>query len=192
MLRRGDSKGQGDQPEGQGNSSPASETQANPTANIAPAGLSWQPMRHAWEERGPGRAGIDSGGESVIGPQDFFEGTYRSKRGIRVQGRVRGSIESQGHVLVEERAQVDANITAEDITIAGRYDGKVECRRRFEIASTGVVTGEINTDRLVVQEGGYFDGNLKMKQRPGQQAGQAAGGGTARPGNGEPQGPAQV
>ncbi len=191
MLRRGDSKRQGDQPEGQGNSSPASETQANPTINTAP-GLSWQPMREAREERGPGRAGADSGGESVIGPQDFFEGAYRSKRGIRVQGRVRGSIESQGHVLVEEHAQVTADITAEEITIAGRYDGKVECRRRFEIASTGIVTGEINTDRLVVQEGGYFDGNLKMKQRSGQPAGQAAGGSNARPGSGERQGPAQV
>ena len=31
--------------------------------------------------------------ESVIGPDDFFDGRYRSERGVRIQGNARGSIE---------------------------------------------------------------------------------------------------
>jgi cytoskeletal protein CcmA (bactofilin family) len=116
-----------------------------------------------WDRQVPAQPGE----ESVIGGHDFFNGAYRSERGVRVQGRVEGSIESKGHIYIEQSAQVVADLTAQDITVAGRYNGKVECRRRFEITPTGVVTGDINTDLLVVHEGGYFDGKLKMKDRPG-------------------------
>ena len=161
------------------------------SANLSPGGLSWKPMRQTNEEWRPGRAGgpMPTGDESVIGPEDYFSGNYRSERGVRVQGRVEGSVESRGHILIEQQAQVSADMNAEDITVAGRYNGKVECRRRFEITPTGIVTGEINTDLLVVQEGGYFDGKLKMKERA------AAGrGAPAQPGGGpqnQPRQPAQ-
>lgn len=184
MLRRRDLKGQdetteqstgatqapADQP--QADEPQAGETQAVATnSNISPGGLAWRPMRQqqaAGEDWRPQRApGAPTGEESIIGPEDFFNGNYRSERGVRVQGRVEGAVESKGHILIEEQAQVSADMTAEDITVAGRFNGKVECRRRFEITPSGVVTGEINTDLLVVQEGGYFDGKLKMKDRSG-------------------------
>src|SRR5262245_38196685 len=36
--------------------------------------------------------------ESVIGPDDFFDGRYRSERGVRIQGNARGSIESRQYI----------------------------------------------------------------------------------------------
>ena len=200
MLRRRDLKGQDEHTNEPGAPAtttedapaPAAAQQAQPspaTANISPGGLAWKPMRQTNEEWRPQRADGPTGDESIIGPDDFFNGNYRSERGVRVQGRVEGSVESARHILIEQQAQVMADLTAEDITVAGRYNGKVECRRRFEITPTGVVTGEINTDLLVVQEGGYFDGKLKMKERA------AAGrGAPAQPGGGpqnQPRQPAQ-
>jgi len=100
--------------------------------------------------------------ESVIGPDDFFDGAYRSERGVRIQGNVRGSIESHQYIFVEASAQVAANLSAEDITIAGNFDGKIECRHRLEITSSGKVHGHVETALLVVQEGGLLDGELQM------------------------------
>jgi len=168
-------------------------------ANISPGGLAWRPMRQTNEDWRPQtQRAATTGEESIIGAEDFFNGNYRSERGVRVQGRVEGSIESKGHILIEDQAQVMADMTAEDITVAGRYNGKVECRRRFEITPSGVVTGEINTDLLVVQEGGYFDGKLKMKDRsgtgrnsPAQRPGEQGGPATSTTGT-EEQTPAQV
>ena len=171
MLRRRDVKGS-DEITTDGGAAEAASAQGaapgaagaeNATANITPGGLAWKPMRQTNETWDARSAGV--GEESVIGPDDFFNGEYRSERGVRVQGRVEGSIESKGHILIEDQAQVIADLHAQDITVAGRYNGKVECRRRFEITPSGVVTGEINTDLLVVHEGGYFDGKLKMKDR---------------------------
>jgi len=101
--------------------------------------------------------------ESVIGPDDFFDGRYRSERGVRIQGNARGSIESRQYIHVEAGAQVEADLSAEDITISGDFKGKIACRRRLEVTGTGKVEGTIQTSLLVVQEGGALDGDLHMR-----------------------------
>ncbi|MEM8531919.1 MAG: polymer-forming cytoskeletal protein [Chloroflexota bacterium] len=100
--------------------------------------------------------------ESVIGPDDFFDGTYRSERGVRIQGTVRGSIESQQYIFVEAGAQVEANLSAEEITIAGSFHGNIECRQRLIITHSGTIHGKVQTSLLIVQEGGTLDGELHM------------------------------
>ncbi|HEU5010957.1 MAG TPA: polymer-forming cytoskeletal protein [Roseiflexaceae bacterium] len=102
--------------------------------------------------------------ESVIGPDDFFDGNYRSERGVRIQGNARGSIESRQYIYVEEGAQVEATLAAEDITIAGSFNGTIECRGRLEVAGSGVVQGRVQTARLVVHDGGVVDGELHMQR----------------------------
>ncbi|MEO7910128.1 MAG: polymer-forming cytoskeletal protein [Roseiflexaceae bacterium] len=101
--------------------------------------------------------------ESVIGPDDFFDGRYRSERGVRIQGNARGSIESRQYIFVEGGAQVEADLSAEDITISGDFKGKISCRRRLEVTSTGKIQGQVQTALLVVQEGGAIDGELHMR-----------------------------
>jgi cytoskeletal protein CcmA (bactofilin family) len=101
--------------------------------------------------------------ESVIGPDDFFDGRYRSERGVRIQGNARGSIESRQYIFVEGGAQVEADLSAEDITISGDFKGKISCRRRLEVTSTGKIQGQVQTVLLVVQEGGALDGELHMR-----------------------------
>jgi cytoskeletal protein CcmA (bactofilin family) len=101
--------------------------------------------------------------ESVIGPDDFFDGRYRSERGVRIQGNARGSIESRQYIFVEAGAQVEADLSAEDITVSGDFKGKITCRRRLEVTSTGKIGGQVQTALLVVQEGGALDGELHMR-----------------------------
>jgi cytoskeletal protein CcmA (bactofilin family) len=101
--------------------------------------------------------------ESVIGPDDFFDGRYRSERGVRIQGNARGSIESRQYIFVEGGAQVEADLSAEDITISGDFKGKISCRRRLEVTDTGKIQGQVQTALLIVQEGGALDGELHMR-----------------------------
>ncbi|HET9222049.1 MAG TPA: polymer-forming cytoskeletal protein [Roseiflexaceae bacterium] len=102
--------------------------------------------------------------ESVIGPDDFFDGRYRSERGVRIQGNARGSIESRQYIFVESGADVEADLSAEDITVAGSFNGKIECRRKLEVTGSGKVRGQVTTALLVVHEGGLIDGELHMQQ----------------------------
>jgi len=48
--------------------------------------------------------------------------------------------------------------------VAGEVSGELTCSGRVEIRPSGRVTGTINAASLVMQEGAFFDGNLRMKQ----------------------------
>ncbi|MPZ15501.1 MAG: hypothetical protein GEU73_13950 [Chloroflexi bacterium] len=103
---------------------------------------------------------------SVIGEHTFVDGTYRSDDNVRIRGTVQGEIDCAKEVFIEENARVSAKVTAAGITVAGDVEGELNCIGRVEIRSTGRVVGTINSGTLVMQEGGYLEGNLRM-QRPG-------------------------
>ena len=124
-------------------------------------------------------ASHSTGAESVIGKEDRIEGTLRVKRGLRILGQVEGQIEAATSVTIEESARVHADLTADEAIIAGEYTGKLVCRQRLEIRSTGRVKGEIETVRLMLHEGGFIDGALHM-QKPGLETGSGNGSEPAR------------
>ncbi len=105
-----------------------------------------------------------SGDDSVIAAEDRIEGKFKTAKGVRILGTVDGSIESASHVHIEQSAKVTADVTAEEVVIGGHYSGKLTCRQRLEILPTGRVTGNIETDKLMLHEGGYVDGELHMKK----------------------------
>jgi len=101
--------------------------------------------------------------ESVIGEHTSFDGTYRSDSSIRIRGNAEGEIECAKAVFVEENAKVSAKVTAASIMVAGEVNGELNCSGRVEIRPTGRGTGTINAAVLIMQEGAFFDGNLKMR-----------------------------
>ncbi|HZS00228.1 MAG TPA: polymer-forming cytoskeletal protein [Chloroflexota bacterium] len=136
---------------------PLTEPNVTLTNRPAPAPASPPPM--------PTPAGAREPVETVVGKESSVQGTIRSEHSIRIQGSAQGEIESKHAVYVEEGARVNAKVTASEITISGSVDGQVFSTGRVEIKPTGHVTGEINAASLVMQEGAYFDGQMKMKNR---------------------------
>jgi cytoskeletal protein CcmA (bactofilin family) len=100
--------------------------------------------------------------ESTIGEHTTIDGTFRSENSIRVRGTVQGEIESTRSVLIETQANVTAKVTGASVMIAGQVNGQIFCTGRVEIKPSGRVTGEINAGTLIMQEGAYFEGHLKM------------------------------
>ena len=103
--------------------------------------------------------------ETIVGQESSIQGTIRSEHSIRIQGAAQGEVESKRAVYVEEGASVNAKVTAAEITISGTLDGQIYSTGRVEIRPTGRVTGEVNAASLVMQDGAYFDGQIKMKNR---------------------------
>jgi len=63
---------------------------------------------------------------------------------------------------VAEGARVQAKVTARTITIAGELDGEVVCHGVFQILPTGQVQAKVSAHRLIVQEGGLYNGEFRM------------------------------
>ncbi len=102
---------------------------------------------------------------SVLARADRLEGTLKVAGTLRVQGTFTGSVEATT-VQIDEGASVKADITADEVVIAGEYNGKLVCRQRLEIRATGAVVGQVQTFRLMLHEGGSIDGELKMIKGP--------------------------
>jgi len=91
-----------------------------------------------------------------------FEGKITVTGMFRIDGEVKGNIIAENGLLLGERARVEGQIDASDVTIAGRFDGQIFAKSRVEIQPKGVVTGEIHSPCLVIQPGGVLDGQCHM------------------------------
>jgi len=98
----------------------------------------------------------------VIAERDHVEGALRSGQGVLVLGSFSGSIESETWVRMGEASRVQADVTADEVVVAGRYEGRLVARSRLEIAATGHLLGDIEAPRLQLHEGGVIDGALFM------------------------------
>jgi cytoskeletal protein CcmA (bactofilin family) len=142
----------GDRPVLQEMRAPATQTMpATGVRDVMPA-----PVR-------PELAAMAIAGESVIGRDDAFEGTLDTQKSVRVLGRFRGRIAAAASVFVEKDATVDADVTTDVMIVAGSYSGKLVCRERLEIRSSGLARGAIETVRLMLDDGGIIDGELHMQ-----------------------------
>ena len=103
--------------------------------------------------------------ETVIGPNSSFDGTLRCESGLRIKGTAQGEIACAKSLIIEESAKVNAKVTAMNAVVAGKLDGSIICDGRLEILATGQVTGELTAGVLIIQEGAFFEGHLKMKDR---------------------------
>ena len=157
------------------------EPELAPTVIARPEPLAPQPEPVAAQPpvaATPQPAAADPQSMSLVAAGDTFEGKLITTNGVRVLGTVRGSIESKSNIQVDADALVEADLTAENVTIAGTYKGKLNCNGRLEITATGHANGDLDTGRILLHEGGFFEGTLHMK--PDQPAAAPASGVSAR------------
>ncbi len=91
-----------------------------------------------------------------------FSGKLYCKGSTRIGGKVEGEIISEGLLIVEEGATINAEVRVEDIVIQGHFKGTLEAAGKVELSSSCVFEGDINTASLVIQKGAQFNGRTKM------------------------------
>jgi len=105
-------------------------------------------------------------GEDMVGyfePSVVLEGKMSVTTGmIRLNSNFKGEIASQGTVVIADQGEVEATVQAKVVSVAGKVRGNIHAEERLEIKEHGVVLGEIYTRVLVVEPGGYFEGQCHM------------------------------
>ena len=99
-----------------------------------------------------------------IGEECVFEGNISTTSSTRIDGKLKGKISGESTLIVGERGVILGEVKASEIIVFGRIEGIIDSDR-LEIKSTGVVTGDIFIDRLVVEEGGVYNGRCGMSER---------------------------
>jgi cytoskeletal protein CcmA (bactofilin family) len=100
--------------------------------------------------------------KSFLGTQSQLHGELTASGILRLDGAVTGKIQAD-EVILTETAFIRGIIIAKKIIVGGNIDGTLSAHDLVEIGSKGQVTGEIFTNRLVVVEGGKFNGRITME-----------------------------
>jgi cytoskeletal protein CcmA (bactofilin family) len=99
--------------------------------------------------------GIKIKGE-VTGSEDLF-----------VDGTVDGKLNlANGSLTIGPNGHVKADVTAREVIVRGKIEGKVIGRDKVQLWSTGHVAGEVQTERLSVEEGALLRGNVEAGKQP--------------------------
>jgi cytoskeletal protein CcmA (bactofilin family) len=94
--------------------------------------------------------GIRIKGE-ITGSEDLF-----------VDGPVEGKLQlTNGSLTVGPNGTVKADVSAREVIVRGRIEGKISGRDRVQLWSTGHVTGEVQTQRLAIEDGAVLRGKVE-------------------------------
>jgi cytoskeletal protein CcmA (bactofilin family) len=104
----------------------------------------------------------DSGEVTVVGTGARLEGTIVSAGSMRIDGQVSGQINADGDVSLSPQSQVEADIRAQNVSVAGRFKGNLIVKEKAHLARGGRVDGNITAKSLVIEEGATFNGQSIM------------------------------
>jgi cytoskeletal protein CcmA (bactofilin family) len=102
---------------------------------------------------------------TVTGQTAKMHGKFEIADSLHVECEIGGELLVGGQLVIGERGEVNATVRTVDAIIHGTYEGDMVASGTVEITVTGRVTGNIETDSLVIAKGGFFNGNVVKKTR---------------------------
>jgi cytoskeletal protein CcmA (bactofilin family) len=115
----------------------------------------------------------ENGEVTVVGVGARLDGNVVSAGSLRIDGQVKGQINADGDVTLSPQSQVEADIRAQNVSVAGRFKGNIAVKGKAHLARGGRVDGNITSKTLVVEEGGIFHGQSIMDGAATGSSGQA-------------------
>ena len=100
---------------------------------------------------------------TVISSNSKLEGRIETEGNLIIDGSVTGTIKC-GSLEIMEDGNVDANVEAEAVNVAGSFAGEMICRGRLTFFRTGKVKGDISYGTLSIESGGLLDGNVSKSK----------------------------
>ena len=98
-----------------------------------------------------------------IGTGTVLTGETTFQAILRIDGHLTGRVLSEdGTLIVGSTGRVDANIHVAAATINGTINGDVVATERLELGRTAHVVGNIQTPRLLMEDGAILEGGCGM------------------------------
>jgi cytoskeletal protein CcmA (bactofilin family) len=79
---------------------------------------------------------------------------------VRVDGSIKGSLHTEGPVIVGAKARMKSDITGTNITVGGVVKGNIIASERVTVLSTGLVLGDIITKKIQADNGCLIHGKV--------------------------------
>ena len=135
-----------------------------------------------------GSGPVSSGAAACISQGIKIKGEISGTEDLFVDGILEGKLDVSGaSVTIGPNGKIKADIVAREIVVHGSVDGKLTGRDRVQLLSTGRVVGEVQTERLAIEDGALLRGKVETGKPIGKgsesASSAAAGGGSAKAGS---------
>ena len=102
---------------------------------------------------------------ALLGRGTEFDGVLAFEGRVRVDGRFKGRIFSDGVLILGDGAEVEAEIEVGTLIVrGGTLRGNVVARQLIEIHAEGRVHGDIAAPQIDIDKGCLFEGKCTMTQ----------------------------
>ena len=102
---------------------------------------------------------------SIIGEGSEFKGEFTINGLLRIDGKFKGTIETEGKVLIGQTGEAITDIKANVVVVGGIVRGNIFATEKVIMLSTGKVEGNIITPGLIMEDGVVFEGNCTINKR---------------------------
>lgn len=105
--------------------------------------------------------------ETLLDVSASMQGTLRFDDAVnlRINGKFEGTLDTKGVLTIGPKADINANITGETISIAGVVKGNIIATKILTLDPTSKLEGDIDTSKIVIKEGAWLNGQIRMTQQ---------------------------
>lgn len=102
---------------------------------------------------------------AFLGKGTEFEGKLTFDGMVRIDGRFKGEISTEGTLIVGETGVIDAEISATRIIASGEVRGIVVAKERIEVLVPGKVFADLQAPVVTIDAGVVFEGNCQTQNQ---------------------------
>jgi cytoskeletal protein CcmA (bactofilin family) len=104
---------------------------------------------------------------SVFGPTLRFKGELKAQEDLKIEGRIEGTIQHQQRIVVGQKGEVVATVTAAAIDVDGKVQGDMHAKKSIKVSQSAVVRGNLRAPSVSITEGANFNGSVTMEPNVG-------------------------
>ena len=103
---------------------------------------------------------------TLISKSVVIKGELSCSEDLYIDGQVEGTINPKGNRLtIGPNGRVKANVNACAVIVHGKLEGNIHASDRVDLKQSAVVTGDIATQRISIDEGAYLQGRCQHPDR---------------------------
>lgn len=99
---------------------------------------------------------------NTIGAGTVVTGDVQSKGDIRVDGTLKGSVNTSGKVVLGKEGIIEGDIVCNSADVSGVIQAKITVSQLLSLKSTAKLNGDIITNKLSIEPGATFTGSCSM------------------------------
>ncbi len=99
---------------------------------------------------------------AFLGEEIEYHGLLNFVGTVRIDGVFHGEIQSEGILILGEKALVHGQISVRSLLSNGKIVGKISATKKVVMQKKSLFEGEMSTPALVVEEGAFLAGDIIM------------------------------